>query len=365
MKFMKIAVNSVSIFLLFFVGTVSTHAETNQSSTQQQLQQSDANIQAKEQQKNNLQKQIQSIQSDLANVNSSIAKTKGELEKTQKDIDQTNTLIEQKKEEIVRLEDKVIARKDVMKKRMVSVQNNESTNIIIDILVNSSNLGDLIEKMGAVATILDADKQILSLQQSDLEKIEKDKQDIKQKEAALEVDRTKLAKSQAELESDMQKKQQALQDVQKQYADISSQLSLAVQDKQNIENSLNSIQNSIASNQSAVNDIKTSTNQTSSSAPSGGRELYVKATAYSVEQSLKLGEGVSTLGINLQSNPKLIAVDPSIIPLGKHVWVEGYGNAIAGDTGGNIKNNWIDVLVPTQADASSWGVRYVKVIVLD
>lgn len=362
MKFMKIAVNSVSVFLLFFVGTVSTHAETNQSSTQQQLQQSDANIQAKEQQKNNLQKQIQSIQSDLANVNSSIAKTKGELEKTQKDIDQTNALIEQKKEEIVHLEDKVVARKDVMKKRMVSVQNNESTNIIIDILVNSSNLGDLIEKIGAVATILDADKQILSLQQSDLEKIEKDKQDIKQKEAALEVDRTKLAKSQAELESDMQKKQQALQGVQKQYADISSQL---LQDKQNIENSLNSIQNSIASNQSAVNAIKTSTNQTSSSAPSGGRELYVKATAYSVEQSLKLGEGVSTLGINLQSNPKLIAVDPNIIPLGKHVWVEGYGNAIAGDTGGNIKNNWIDVLFPTQAAAMSWGVRYVKVIVLD
>ncbi|WP_416829091.1 3D domain-containing protein [Ectobacillus polymachus] len=365
MKFKKIAVNSVSALLLLFMGTVSTHAETNQSNAQQQLQQSDTNIQAKEQEKNRLQQQVQSMQQDLSNVNSSIAKTKGDLEKTQKDIDQTNQLIEQKKEEIVHLEDKVAARKDVMKQRMVSVQNNDSTNVIIDILVNSNNLGDIIDKMGAVATILDSDKEILKLQQDDLAKIEKDKQDIKQKETALEADRAKLAKSQADLESDMQKKQQALQDVQKQYSDVSSQLNLAVQEKQSIEDSIKSMQNTITSDQAAVNASKVSNNTPSSPAPSGGRELYVKATAYSVEKSMKIGEGVSSIGISLKGCPKVIAVDPSIIPLGKHVWVDGYGEFIAGDTGGDIKNNRIDVLVPTEADASNFGVKYVKVIVLD
>ncbi len=42
---------------------------------------------------------------------------------------------------------------------------------------------------------------------------------------------------------------------------------------------------------------------------------------------------------------KLIAVDPNVIPLGSKVWVEGYGYAIAGDTGGAIKGNKIDILV--------------------
>ena len=42
---------------------------------------------------------------------------------------------------------------------------------------------------------------------------------------------------------------------------------------------------------------------------------------------------------------KLIAVDPSVIPLGSRVWVEGYGEAIAADTGGAIKGHKIDVLM--------------------
>ena len=49
--------------------------------------------------------------------------------------------------------------------------------------------------------------------------------------------------------------------------------------------------------------------------------------------------GITTTGINLRANPnlKVIAVDPSVIPLGSKVWVEGYGYAVAGDTGGAIK----------------------------
>ena len=44
----------------------------------------------------------------------------------------------------------------------------------------------------------------------------------------------------------------------------------------------------------------------------------------------------------------MIAVDPSVIPLGSKVWVEGYGYAIAGDTGGAIKGMKIDLHVPTK-----------------
>jgi 3D (Asp-Asp-Asp) domain-containing protein len=38
----------------------------------------------------------------------------------------------------------------------------------------------------------------------------------------------------------------------------------------------------------------------------------------------------------------VIAVDPSVIPLGSRVWVEGYGNAVAADTGGAIIGQHID-----------------------
>ncbi len=91
--------------------------------------------------------------------------------------------------------------------------------------------------------------------------------------------------------------------------------------------------------------------------------MYVSATAYSPEES----GPVTRLGYNIQANPnmKLIAVDPSIIPLGKRVWVEGYGEAIAGDTGSAIIGHKIDVLMPTKAAALSWGRQTVKIVILN
>ncbi|GAA3318014.1 hypothetical protein GCM10020331_019070 [Ectobacillus funiculus] len=76
--------------------------------------------------------------------------------------------------------------------------------------------------------------------------------------------------------------------------------------------------------------------------------------------------GITASGYNIKANPnmKMIAVDPSVIPLGSKVWVEGYGYAIAGDTGGAIKGHRIDVLYPSEAAASSWGRKRVKVRVL-
>ena len=62
---------------------------------------------------------------------------------------------------------------------------------------------------------------------------------------------------------------------------------------------------------------------------------------------------------------KVIAVDPSVIPLGSKVWVEGYGHAVAGDTGGAIKGKKIDLHVPTKGDAYKFGRRQVKIKIID
>ncbi len=96
-----------------------------------------------------------------------------------------------------------------------------------------------------------------------------------------------------------------------------------------------------------------------------GETISVSATAYTAE--CDGCSGVTATGIDLLENPnmKVIAVDPSVIPLGTRVHVEGYGEAIAGDTGGAIKGNKIDIHVPTKDEAYDWGVRTVDVTILD
>src|SRR5699024_1676232 len=107
-----------------------------------------------------------------------------------------------------------------------------------------------------------------------------------------------------------------------------------------------------------------SDDSSSSESSSGGKEMTMEATAYGPDCSGC--SGVSATGMNLKdSSAKVIAVDPSVIPLGSKVWVEGYGEAVAGDTGGAIKGNRIDVLYPSESEAGSWGRKSVNVKVLD
>lgn len=60
-----------------------------------------------------------------------------------------------------------------------------------------------------------------------------------------------------------------------------------------------------------------------------------------------------------------VAVDPNVIPLGSVLYVEGYGEAIAADTGGAVKGNIIDIYLPTEAECWQWGRQQVEVRVIE
>jgi 3D (Asp-Asp-Asp) domain-containing protein/LysM repeat protein len=94
-------------------------------------------------------------------------------------------------------------------------------------------------------------------------------------------------------------------------------------------------------------------------------QITVEATAYTADCTGC--SGITKTGVDLKANPeaKVIAVDPTVIPLGSKVYVEGYGYATAEDIGGAIKGNRIDVFISNQSDALQWGRKQVKVTILD
>ncbi|MGI2328736.1 LysM peptidoglycan-binding domain-containing protein [Planococcus sp. YIM B11945] len=99
-------------------------------------------------------------------------------------------------------------------------------------------------------------------------------------------------------------------------------------------------------------------------APQSGKEMTVSATAYTAYCAGC--SGITATGQDLIADPsqKVIAVDPTVIPLGSKVWVEGYGEAIAGDTGGAIKGNKIDVFIPSKDAALDWGRKNITIKIL-
>lgn len=96
-----------------------------------------------------------------------------------------------------------------------------------------------------------------------------------------------------------------------------------------------------------------------------GKTMEVTATAYTAQCDGCSGITYTGVDLNKDRNAKVIAVDPSVIPLGSEVYVEGYGYAKAEDIGGAIKGNIIDLHVPTKEEAYNWGRRTVSITILN
>jgi 3D (Asp-Asp-Asp) domain-containing protein len=83
----------------------------------------------------------------------------------------------------------------------------------------------------------------------------------------------------------------------------------------------------------------------------GKRQLVVSATCYDLPgktaTGMPVGHGV-------------VAVDPSVIPLGTRMYVPGYGNGVAADVGGGIRGQVIDLWM-TSAQCAGWGRRTVTI----
>lgn len=73
--------------------------------------------------------------------------------------------------------------------------------------------------------------------------------------------------------------------------------------------------------------------------------------------------GTTASGTTTTKN-RTIAVDPKVIPLGSKVMIDGK-TYIAEDTGGSIKGKKLDVYVSSREEALNWGVRKLKVYILE
>ena len=88
--------------------------------------------------------------------------------------------------------------------------------------------------------------------------------------------------------------------------------------------------------------------------------IDVSATAYT-------GGGLTYSG--KPTGPGIIAVDKSVIALGSKVYVTGnygdYGVCSAEDIGGGIKQNKIDIWLPTEEECRTFGIRRMRAYILD
>lgn len=264
------------------------------------------------------------------------------LEKLEKEIEEQELSIEATEEEIEEQEVLVEERYNYTAEQLKTMQIDEVNQKIVIGLFQSESLADFINRLYTVSVLTSASEDLLVEAHEENEKLN----DMKEK----------LVLRSEELN---EKKENVIE--QKDVLDEKlSELKSSLAASQSELDKLNASEAKKSQTKSAKITTKSS-NQ--ASGKNKGSWMNFQSTGYSTQQ-----RGLSShtaMGINLLVNPRVIAVDPSQIPLGSLVEVEGMGVYIAGDTGGAIKGRIIDVHFPTVSQALSWGRRNVRIRVLD
>lgn len=354
----------LSVLPVNLLGVMKVDADSSQTEVNQEIQNFQAQLDSKLAQANKIYSQAQEAQQKVNQSKSKITELETGISETEND---------------------VVQLKASVAKQMRAMQaNGGGTLSYIDIVASSKNLSDMVMRLTNLHVVLTAEsdqaKSLIEKEESlktmkvkleeSQETLVKNQNDYQGQVDALQSNisglkdkissnKQLLSEMQAKAASEQKARDEALA---KSVADVKAKAAAKAATKaeqEKTKDSSSSESNNSVSTQTPAdtNSNTTTNNNNSSSTTSGGRTLNVEATAYALN-------GITATGIDLSKNPICIAVDPSVIPLNSLVEVPGYGIAIAGDTGGAIVGNIIDVHFPSNDQAIAWGRKNIQITVL-
>ena len=359
----KLVLAILTVFIATNIGFISVYADSTSDKSK---------IKQVQTQRNDLENKVDLIDQQIVTSMSKINSNANDITVTQEKIKETQINIDKAEADIQ-------SEEVVFDKRMRSMYVN-GTSSYIEIILGSEGLDDFISRVKNVKLIVAYDKEVINDFNTkkaaiNSKKVELDKENTRL--IALSVDNKKKLAALTKQKSDqtvllVQLQAQENQSRAQLATDTAAEAKQAADAKQAAE----ATQFALATQQSIINTGFASSSGNTAKSPvnapisRGGDAgsykniLNVRATAYDPSNSTSQ---YTASGKPVEWNPSgysTIAVDPSVIPLGTRVYVEGYGLAYAADTGGAIKGNTIDVFFNTPNESRSWGVRYVKVYIL-
>ncbi|MDW8800453.1 3D domain-containing protein [Clostridium sp. A1-XYC3] len=225
---------------------------------------------------------------------------------------------------------------DLFKKR-VRAMYISGADSYLSVVLSADNLTDLMSRVDMISKVIGYDNEITAK--------------LREKQKAISKEKDALSNENKKLEALKESNENTLATLSK---DIKAQKELLSKATEK-ENQLLAVEASSTVKKSGT------LSRGSSKSISYSKVLTMQSTAYT-------GDGITASGAGTTRDAggySTIAVDPRVIPLGSRVYVEGYGYAVASDTGGAIKGNIIDVFFHSEGEARSWGRRTVTVYILN
>ncbi|MGG2017530.1 NlpC/P60 family protein [Bacillus sp. S10(2024)] len=210
MKKIKIASCALAAgFMMFSVVTPNAFAEDVKT----QIQQQNDTLHKQQQERDEIQKQMNELNKKIEELDGSVKENESKIAETKKQIEEAQKTIEQKDKEIADLQTKIAKREELLKKRLVALQEKPNPNVVTEVVVNSKSFADLIDRLTSVSQILESDQDIMKMQQNDQNKVKKDVALIKDTQKELKDAQAKLETAKKDLDAQKAQQQAAANDL--------------------------------------------------------------------------------------------------------------------------------------------------------
>lgn len=318
---------------------------------------------------------LESIRSEKKSIEVEVNKTQKELNEKLSEASELSTNLEKLNQEIIEHEETIAqtteeieVQEEVVEKRyeytadqLKALQTSEVNQNIILNLFQAENVSEFFNTLYTASVLTEASENQLLDAKNEQDKLDELKEELAQHQEELDEKQTQTIEQKesldtklADLKSTLAANQDKLEQLSAKEADLKKPAVTTASSNSKKETS------SKSENKASK---KSSNKETTASTDSAGSWMTFESTGYSMNEP-GLNHQTAT-GVDLRQNPRVVAVDPSQIPLGSLVEVEGMGVYLAADTGGAIKGRIIDVHFNSISEMNRWGRRNVRIRVLD
>ncbi|GAB6257367.1 murein hydrolase activator EnvC family protein [Peribacillus frigoritolerans] len=318
MKKNIIAMNaSIMIGLGSILAAPSVYAESisdlekQKESIQEKRSGVESNISDTEKKIDNLQDKQMTAEDQIAAIEAKIAESAKKIDAKNAEITQTKKEIEALKEEIKVLKERIAKRNEVLKERALSFQETGGDVNYLEVLFGSSSFGDLVDRVGAVATIAEADRDILKQHELDKKDLEEKQNAVETKLASLEVAKAELLEIQKQQKQQKQEKDALVKKLKQQTEKHEHEKMGLEEEKANLAAQEKAIKSAISLEHQRLAELEAARKKAAAEAKKRAEQEAAQAAAQAASQASESKKQSTSSGYSAKSNSSSSSSQPS------------------------------------------------------
>ncbi|CAN7337277.1 peptidoglycan DD-metalloendopeptidase family protein [Peribacillus frigoritolerans] len=309
MKKNIIAMNaSIMIGLGSILAAPSVYAESisdlekQKQSIQEKRSGVESNISDTEKKIDSLQDKQMTAEDQIAAIEAKIAESAKKIDAKNAEITQTKKEIEALKEEIKVLKERIAKRNEVLKERALSFQETGGDVNYLEVLFGSSSFGDLVDRVGAVATIAEADRDILKQHELDKKDLEEKQKAVETKLASLEVAKAELLEIQKQQKQQKQEKDALVKKLKQQTEKHEHEKMGLEEEKANLAAQEKAIKSAISLEHQRLAELEAARKKAAAEAKKRAEQEAAQAAAQAASQASESKKQSTSSGYSAKSN---------------------------------------------------------------